>query len=104
MPAENLPTPLQTEAAIVEKIYISPGQKVMLDRDVAEMYGVETKRLKEAVKRNSTRFPEDFRFELSVEEFKNWSSQFAPYNADKMELQYSPTGLPGKACLCFRVS
>ncbi len=63
MPAKNLPAPTQTESAIVEKIYIIRGLKVLLDMDLAEMYGVETKRIKEAVKRNATRFPEDFMFE-----------------------------------------
>jgi len=49
----------------------------MLDRDLAELYGVETKRLKEQVRRNIKRFPEDFMFELTKEELKNWRSQFA---------------------------
>ncbi len=44
----------------------------MLDYDLAEMYGVETKRLKEQVKRNIERFPEDFMFKMTVEEFANW--------------------------------
>ena len=51
--------------------------KVMLDRDLAELYGVETKRLKEQVRRNIERFPEDFMFELTKEEIKNLRSQFA---------------------------
>jgi len=49
----------------------------MLDRDLAELYGVETKRLKEQVRRNIERFPEDFMFELTKEEIKNLRSQFA---------------------------
>lgn len=49
----------------------------MLDRDLAELYGVETKRLKEAVRRNASRFPEDFMFEMNKEEFENWRTQFA---------------------------
>jgi hypothetical protein len=49
--------------------------KVMLDRDLAELYDVETKALKQAVRRNIDRFPEDFMFELSKEEFKNLRSQ-----------------------------
>ncbi len=49
----------------------------MLDRDLAELYGVETKRLKEQVRRNFERFPEDFMFELTKEELKNLRSQFA---------------------------
>ena len=62
----------------------------MLDRDLAELYGVETKRLKEAVKRNLFRFPEDFMFELTKEEFENWRTQFATSNSDRMGLRYSP--------------
>ena len=75
---------------IVDKIYLIREQKVMLDRDLAELYGVETKRLKEAVKRNLFRFPEDFMCELTKEEFENWRSQFATSNSDKMGLRYSP--------------
>ena len=52
----------------------------MLDKDLAEMYGVEVKRLNEAVKRNLTRFPEDFMFKLSQTEWKNLESQFATLN------------------------
>ena len=47
------------------------GKQVMLDRDLARLYGVETKRLNEAVKRNIERFPEDFMFQLTNEEFEN---------------------------------
>ena len=49
----------------------------MLDRDLAELYGVETKRLKEQVRRNKDRFPNDFMFEMSKEELEDWRSQFA---------------------------
>lgn len=62
----------------------------MLDRDLAELYSVETKRLKEAVKRNMFRFPEDFMFELTKVEFANWRSQFATSNSDRMGLRYLP--------------
>jgi hypothetical protein len=75
---------------IVDKIYLIRGQKVMLDRDLAELYGVETKRLKEAVRRNSFRFPEDFMFELTKVEFSNWRSQIATSNSDRMGLRYLP--------------
>ncbi len=75
---------------ITTLIYLIRGQKVMLDRDLAVLYGVETKRLKEQVKRNIERFPEDFMFEFSKSEFKNWRSQFATSNTDKMGLRYSP--------------
>ena len=56
-------------------ILLIRGQKVMLDRDLAELYGVETKVLKQAVKRNIDRFPADFMFELTQEEFSNLRSQ-----------------------------
>lgn len=62
---------------IINCIRIIRGQKVMLDRDLALMYGVPTKRLKEAVRRNLIRFPPDFMFELTEEEFQNLRSQIA---------------------------
>ncbi len=62
---------------IASKIYLIRDVKVILDRDLAELYGVETKRLKEQVRRNIERFPEDFMFELTKEELNNWRSQFA---------------------------
>ena len=58
------------------KIYLIRGQKVMIDADLAELYGVETKNLKRAVRRNIERFPEDFMFELTLKEFENLSCQF----------------------------
>jgi len=71
-------------------IYLIRGKKIILDRDLAVLYAVETKRLKEQVKRNIERFPEDFMFELSKSEFTNWRSQFATSNRDKIGLRYSP--------------
>jgi phage regulator Rha-like protein len=62
---------------IQNKIYEIRGQKVMLDFDLAELYQLETKRLKEAVRRNSTRFPPDFMFELTKEEYVSLRTQFA---------------------------
>lgn len=62
---------------IHHKIYTLRGKQVMLDFDLAELYHVETRRLNEQVKRNSERFPDDFMFQLSEEEFKNLKSQFA---------------------------
>jgi hypothetical protein len=53
---------------IESRIFVICGQKVMLDADLAELYGVETKRLNEQVRRNSERFPEDFMFQLTAEE------------------------------------
>jgi hypothetical protein len=60
---------------ITSKIYLIRSQKVMLDRGLAELYGVETRVLKQAVKRNIARFPVDFMFELSRAEFDNLRSQ-----------------------------
>ena len=65
---------------IQNKIYEVRGQKVMLDFDLAELYGSETKRLKEAVRRNLKRFPSDFMFELTKEEFESLRSQIASSN------------------------
>jgi hypothetical protein len=62
---------------ITNKIYLIRNQKVMLDSHLAELYQVETKRLKEQVKRNLNRFPEDFMFELTKNEYENLRSQFA---------------------------
>ena len=62
---------------IANKIFLIRGQKVMLDRDLAKLYGVSTGRLNEQVKRNGKRFPVEFMFQLSKEEFNNLISQFA---------------------------
>ncbi len=64
---------LITEKTIESKIYFIRGQKVMLDSDLAEMYGVETKVLKQAVKRNMDKFPVDFMFELTAKEAEEFS-------------------------------
>lgn len=68
---------LLAEQRILNKIYILRGEKVMLDEDLAEMYKVETKRLNEQIKRNLTRLPKDFMFQLKPKEFENLKSQFA---------------------------
>ncbi len=75
---------------IISKIYLIRGQKVMLDRDLAEMYGVETRTLNQAVKRNIDRFPKDFMFQLTIEEFENWKSQIVISNSEKMSLRKPP--------------
>ena len=62
--------------AIVSKIISLRGERVMLDRDLAEMYGVETKQLKRAVRRNIDRFPNDFMFQLSNEKYRSLRRQF----------------------------
>lgn len=73
-------------------IHFIRDENVILDRDLAALYGIETKRLKEAVKRNLSRFPPDFMFKLSDEEFQNWRTQIASSNSngDKMGLRYAP--------------
>ena len=63
-------------------IYVFRGEQVILDRDIAMLYGVETRVVNQAVKRNEERFPEDFVFQLSAEETKNWKSQFVISNQD----------------------
>jgi hypothetical protein len=76
---------------VISKIYYIRGQKIMVDRDLAELYGVETKALKQAVNRNSDRFPNDFMFEMTKEELENWRSQNVTSNSsDKMGLRYAP--------------
>lgn len=62
---------------ITDKIYFIRNQKVMLDRDLAALYGVETKRINEQIKRNSARFPDNFMFPLTEEEYQNLKSHFA---------------------------
>ncbi len=66
-----------SEEIIMTKIYFIREQKVMIDNDLAELYEVETRRLNEQVKRNIARFPEDFMFQLTEEEFINLKSQIA---------------------------
>ena len=76
---------MASEIAIIQnKILVIRNQQVMIDRDIAELYGVETKRLNEQVKRNIERFPDEFCFQLNDSEFHNWKSQFATSNSDKM--------------------
>ena len=72
-------------------IFVVRGHKVMFDRDLAELYGVLTGRLNEQVRRNVRRFPEDFMFQLSKDEFENWKSQIAISNPNiKMGLRKRP--------------
>lgn len=75
---------------IQKAIYLIRGQNIILDRDLAAMYGVPTKALKQAVRRNALRFPSDFMFVLSREEFADWRSQFVTSNDDRMGLRYAP--------------
>ncbi|RLD55359.1 MAG: ORF6N domain-containing protein, partial [Bacteroidetes bacterium] len=74
--AENADNKLMVpDEVVMNKIFIIRGEKVMIDRDLAELYGVETKVLKQAVKRNLDIFPKNFMFELTKEEFLDLRSQ-----------------------------
>ncbi len=78
---------LLPDEVVMKKIHLIREQNVMIDRDLAELYGVETKRLKEAVRRNRDRFPEDFMFEMNKEEFEIWRTQFASSKSDQKGLR-----------------
>ena len=75
---------------IKSKIYEIRGVQVMLDRDLAKLYHVETKVFNQAVKRNLKRFPEDFMFQMSKDEFDKWRSQFVTSKADRIGLRRPP--------------
>jgi len=78
------------QEVIENKILLLRGKKVMLDRDLAILYKVPTSRLNEQVKRNIERFPKDFLFQLTKEEFGNWKSQIAMSNSGKMSIRRKP--------------
>lgn len=78
------------DEVIAGQIHLIRGEKVMLDRDLAELYGVETKYLKRQVRRNLLRLPPDFIFELTDNELKYWRSQFGTSNSEKMGLRHLP--------------
>ena len=88
---------------IASKIYLIRGIKVMLDRDLAELYDVETKILKRAVRRNIDRFPNDFMFELSKKEMEDWRCQFGTSNRDKMGLRYKPMAFTERRTISDRI-
>jgi|GEM_PF-1333865 hypothetical protein len=71
-------------------IYTIRGEQVMLDRDLAILYGVQTGRLNEQVKRNIKRFPERLMFQLTKEELNDWMSQIAISNKEKMGIRKMP--------------
>jgi hypothetical protein len=78
------------ENEIEKKIFTIRSLPVMVDRDLAELYGVETKVLNQAVKRNAARFPESFMFQLNQTEFKDWKSQIVTSNKELMGLRKLP--------------
>ena len=81
---------IYSEGEIARQIYLIRGRHVMLDRDLAKLYGVETRVLNQSVRRHIRRFPEDFMFQLSPEEFADWKSQFVISNADVMGWRKPP--------------
>jgi hypothetical protein len=83
----KLPVPMEL---IERRIYLIRGHKVMLDNDLARLYGVEAKRLNEQVKRNKARFPEDFMFQLTAEEAGNLRSHFATSSSVHGGRRYLP--------------
>jgi len=78
------------EDLIRGRIYSIRGFQVMLDRDLAELYGVETKVLNQAVKRNSARFPVNYCFQMNISEYAEWKSQSVTSIGDKMGLRKKP--------------
>jgi len=81
---------LLPDELIINKIILLRDQKVLIDRDLAELYGVETRTLNQAVKRNIKRFPDDFMFQMTKEEFEFWKSQIVISNSDRMGLRKPP--------------
>lgn len=84
------PLELIAATAIEKRILVARGRKVMLDEDLADLYGVETKRLVEQVKRNLDRFPKDFMFQLNKEEAAALRSQIATSNIGRGGRRYAP--------------
>lgn len=78
------------DEVVISKIYLIRNHKVMLDIDLAELYQVETGRLNEQVKRNADRFPEDFMFQLTNEEWESLRSQFAISKKGRGGRRYAP--------------
>jgi hypothetical protein len=78
------------EEVVVSKIYLIRNKKVMLDRDLTELYGIETRSLNQAVRRNMKRFPQDFMFQMTREEMQNWKSQIVISNRENMGLRKPP--------------
>lgn len=81
---------LIVQGEISSKILILRGEQVMLDMDLAELYGVETKVLNQAVRRNSDRFPNDFMFQVTEIEYENLRSQFVTSNKGRGGRRYMP--------------
>ena len=78
------------DESIIDKIYVTRGFKVMIDRDLAELYGVETRILNQSVRRHSKRFPKDFMFQMTQKEFSDWKSHIEITKSDIMGLRKAP--------------
>ena len=87
MPPNEQLVPIEV---IERQIYLIRGQKVMVDRDLAALYGVQTRALNQAVRRNLRRFPPDFMFQMNQGEFENWKSQIVISKKEKMGLRRKP--------------
>lgn len=87
VPSEKLPVLFEV---IEKRIFLLRGKRVMLDRDLAELYGVPTRTLNQAAKRNNDRFPDDFMFVLSKEESDWWRSQIVISKSVKKGVRYAP--------------
>lgn len=87
---ERTSSELVSAPAIEQRIFVVRGRQVMLDEDLADLYGVATKRLVEQVKRNVDRFPEDFMFQLDKEEAAALRSQIATSNTGRGGRRYAP--------------
>jgi phage regulator Rha-like protein len=79
-----------TDERVINNIYLIREKKVMMDRDLAEMYGVETRVLNQTVKRNGKRFPEDFMFQLTEQELRDWKSKNSTSKKEMMGLRKLP--------------
>ena len=90
---------MQKLEIINNKIHVIRNQKVMLDFDLAFLYQIETKVLKQAIRRNIDRFPDDFMFELTKEEFDNLRSQFV--TSSYGGTRYMPFAFQSKALPCY---
>ena len=75
---------------IISRIFLIRGKKIMIDRDLAELYEVETRALNQAVRRNINRFPKDFMFQLSKQETELWKSQIVITNKERKGLRRNP--------------
>jgi len=78
------------DEAIINKIYLMRGRKVMIDRELAVLYGVETRALNQAVRRNKNRFPDDFMFQMTTVEMQDWKSQIVISKSEIMGLRKPP--------------